>query len=74
MKLFTIGFLVFGCHLSMVLCNNCQMEKSLSGTISHSGISDSNEKCWMIPVTAGKFIRIQINNITYRWSPVQTVL
>ncbi|GIY47667.1 CUB domain-containing protein [Caerostris darwini] len=63
MKLFTIVFLVFGCQISKVLCNNCQIEKSLSGTISHSGNSDSNEKCWMIPVTAGKFIRIQINSV-----------
>ncbi|GIX74902.1 CUB domain-containing protein [Caerostris darwini] len=64
MKLFTIAFLVFGCHLSMVLCNNCQIEKSLTGTIFHSGNYGSYDKCWMIPVTAGKFIRININSIS----------
>ncbi|GIX73864.1 uncharacterized protein CG3556 [Caerostris extrusa] len=29
MKFFTIVFLVFGCHLCVVLCNSCQIEKSL---------------------------------------------
>ncbi|GIX93780.1 CUB domain-containing protein [Caerostris extrusa] len=48
--------------------NNCQIEKSLSGTISHSGFSDSNGKCWKIPAIAGKFIRIQINNINSEYS------
>ncbi|GIY15922.1 uncharacterized protein CG3556 [Caerostris extrusa] len=44
MKFFTIAFLVFGYHLSMVLCNNCQIEKSLSGTISHAEITFSNKR------------------------------
>ncbi|GIY32333.1 CUB domain-containing protein [Caerostris extrusa] len=68
MKFFTIVFLVFGCHLSMVLCNNCQIKKSLSGTISHSGSISYYEKCWMIPAIAGKFIRIHIDDISSQLS------
>ncbi|GIY17887.1 uncharacterized protein CG3556 [Caerostris extrusa] len=63
MKFFTIASVLFGCHLSMVLCAICNVEKSMKGTISHSGNIYFNQYCWTIPVTAGKFVHLKINDI-----------
>ncbi|GFT71816.1 uncharacterized protein CG3556 [Nephila pilipes] len=55
---------VWGCHLSTVLCQNCSVEKALSGTIKDSAVGyQKYEKCWIIPVPEGSFVKLQINNI-----------
>ncbi|GFY44186.1 uncharacterized protein CG3556 [Trichonephila inaurata madagascariensis] len=53
-----------GCLLSNVLCHNCTVETALSGTIKDSAVGyNKYEKCWIIPVPSGSFVRLQINSI-----------
>ncbi|GIX67074.1 uncharacterized protein CG3556 [Caerostris darwini] len=69
MKLLVTFIFLFGCLLSPVICKKCEIITSQSGTIYEDvnvlyGGYGSDDTCWMLPILAGKFIRLKINEIT----------
>ncbi|GIY79000.1 hypothetical protein CDAR_465911 [Caerostris darwini] len=66
MKLLVTFIFLFGCLLSAVICENCEIITSQSGInriYDDTFYDDGYERCWKMPIPAGKFIRLKINGI-----------
>ncbi|GFT89625.1 hypothetical protein NPIL_634631, partial [Nephila pilipes] len=53
----------WGCLLSTVLCQICQIESALSGEIEHS-VDGHENKCWTIIVPRGNFIVLTLKRFS----------